>query len=278
MYKPVTKKILITVKTYPILSTKYDELVCTAGLDEQGNWYRLYPIPFRKIDYDKRYKKYQWIEIKIKKNTRDFRPESYKPIDFDKLKLCEFINTDKGYWRRRKKIVLKKICFDISKLIKEAKNKKICTSLAVFKPKEIIDFKIEEDKREWDQKKIKLLEEKAKQLNLFSTSENPFEIVQKLPYKFSYTFIDKKDVSSTLMIEDWEIGQLYWNCLKRNNGDEKKACEDVKMKYFNDFAKTKDIYLYLGTTRQFHFMAPNPFLIIGTFHPKKDNQLNLFEK
>jgi len=59
MPKPIRKKILITVKTYPTLSKKYDELVCTAGIDEHGNWYRLYPIPFRKIDYDKRYKKYQ---------------------------------------------------------------------------------------------------------------------------------------------------------------------------------------------------------------------------
>jgi len=192
------------------------------------------------------------------------------------MKLCEYINTDKGLWTRRKKVVLKKVYFDINKLITEAKDKNICTSLAVFKPKEIIDFKIEEDKREWDPKKLKLLKEKAKQLNLFSNSENPFEIVQKLPYKFSYTFIDKNNISSTLMLEDWEISQLYWNCLTKHNGNEKKACEDVRKKYFDDFAKTKDLYLFLGTTRRFHFIAPNPFLIIGTFHPKKSNQLNLF--
>jgi len=31
-------KILITVKTYPTLSEKYDELVCTAGFREDGSW------------------------------------------------------------------------------------------------------------------------------------------------------------------------------------------------------------------------------------------------
>jgi hypothetical protein len=31
-------KILITVKTYPTLSEKYDELVCTAGFKEDGTW------------------------------------------------------------------------------------------------------------------------------------------------------------------------------------------------------------------------------------------------
>lgn len=29
-------KVLITVKTYPIPSAKYDELVCTAGVTERG--------------------------------------------------------------------------------------------------------------------------------------------------------------------------------------------------------------------------------------------------
>ncbi|MBF0521069.1 MAG: hypothetical protein HQK92_15270 [Nitrospirae bacterium] len=71
------------------------------------------------------------------------------------------------------------------------------------------------------------------------------------------------------MIEDWEIGQLFWNCLKRHKGDEVKACDDVKRKYFDDFAKTKDLYFYLGTTKEFHFKGRNPFIIIGTFHPPK---------
>jgi len=59
------EKILITVKTYPTFSTKYQELVCTAGVNENGEWRRLYPIPFRQLYKDKKYKKYQWIEKAI---------------------------------------------------------------------------------------------------------------------------------------------------------------------------------------------------------------------
>ena len=39
-------KVLITVKTYPTLSTKYEELVCTAGFREDGTWIRIYPVQF----------------------------------------------------------------------------------------------------------------------------------------------------------------------------------------------------------------------------------------
>lgn len=79
-----------------------------------------------------------------------------------------------------------------------------------------------------------------------------------------------------MMIEDWETGQLYWNCLARHEGNETKAIEDVRKKYFNDFAKTKDLYFYLGTTQAHHHVSTNPFMIIGTFHPKIENQMKLF--
>lgn len=43
------------------------------------------------------------------------------------------------------------------------------------------------------------------------------------------------------MIEDWELGMLYWNCLAAANGNEQVACEKVKEKYFTEWCK-KDIY------------------------------------
>ncbi len=259
-------RVLIAVKTYPTLSSKYDELVCTAGFREDGSWVRIFPIPFRKLEYDKRYSKYDWIEIDLTKNTSDFRPESHKPnLDSD-FKIIASLNTDNN-WQLRKEIVLKSCHFDLAKLIAEAKDQKKLTSLAVFKPKEILDFTIESVEREWNKKKLDALKANAQQLNLFANSDNPFEVVQKLPYKFSFRFIDENNKETTLMIEDWEIGALYWNSLKRHEGNEQKACSDVRKKYFDDFAKTKDLYLFLGTTREFHLMAPNPFVIIGTFHP-----------
>lgn len=261
-------KVLITVKTYPTLSNTYQELVCTAGIREDGTWLRLYPIPFRKLDYDKRYSKYQWITLDLVKNTQDPRPESYKSLNYDKIELGSKIGADGGEWKKRRKIVLKKIYYDLSALITEAKNKSVCISLAVFKPSEVLGFEIKETTRKWDKKKL----EKLKQLDLFHGSENPFEVVRKLPYEFSYKFKDSSGKVSILQILDWEIGQLFWNCLKKYQGDEIKACKAVKQKYFDDFAKTKDLYLFLGTTREYHFIGRNPFLIIGTFHPKPQLQ------
>jgi hypothetical protein len=159
-------------------------------------------------------------------------------------------------------------------LISEAKDPKIGTSLAVFKPTKIMGFKWEAVDRDWDKSLLELLKMNAKQKDLFKNSENPFEVVRKLPYKFSYSFMDETGKESALMIEDWEIGQLFWNCLAKRK-DEQRACADVKKKYYDDFAKTKDLHFFLGTTRKFHSVGLNPFIIVGTFHPKHKVQQEL---
>jgi hypothetical protein len=266
-------KVLITVKTYPTLSTKYEELVCTAGFREDGTWIRIYPIPFRKKSYREQYKKYDWIEADLVKNESDFRPESYRPKSTEtEINVTGHIDT-KGNWEGRKKICLGKIYYNLTNLIAEAKDKNVGTSLAVFKPKEILDFYAEPTSREWDKDKLA----KLNQLNLFeTTAQGDFQVVQKLPYKFKFRILDNQDKESNMMIEDWETGQLYWNCLARHEGNEQKAIADVRKKYFDDFAKTKDLYLFLGTTRAHHHVSLNPFLIIGTFHPKIELQEKLF--
>lgn len=267
------KKILITVKTYPSVSVDHsDEIVCTAGIDEDGNWIRIYPIPFRKLDFSQQYQKYQWIEMDLIRNTSDFRPETFRPIDIDRDDLIIFhgkIGTENN-WRERKKLVLKNVFSDLDKLISVSQMEGKYTSLAVFKPTSIIDFKIVPALRDWNIKQKAALQ----QQKLFEAKRN-FEVVRKLPFKFSYVFTDIKGKEHTLMNEDWELGALYWNCLERNNGDEIAACADVKKKYIDDFARTKDLYFYLGTTKLHHLRALNPFIIIGTFHPKKEQQLKL---
>jgi hypothetical protein len=68
-------KVLIWGKTYPELSKKYIETVCTAGVLESGKPVRLYPITYRYLN-DEQFKLYQWITAGLLKNPGDSRPES----------------------------------------------------------------------------------------------------------------------------------------------------------------------------------------------------------
>jgi len=272
------KRVFVVVKTYPTISKKYAELVCTAGILENGSWIRLYPLPFRKLEIDKKFPKYTWINVDVERNHGDFRPETYRILNMDSIDVEEMPKSKTTPWDYRKEVIFKNknIFTSINELITLAKTD--LTSLAVFKPTEIMDFVIEKTDREWPKEKTDILLSESMQFSLFQSPEqvaNEYKLARKVPYKFSYRFKDETGTVSTLMIEDWEIGMLYFNCLERANGDEQIAIEKVKEKYFKEFL-TKDLYLFLGTTKQFHNIAPNPFIIIGVFPPPKDGQGNLF--
>ena len=272
------KKILLTVTTYPLPSRSYDELVCTAGLLEDGNWIRIYPVPLsfllrQRASGDNKLSKYTWMELDLKRRTDDFRPESYSPknYDFRDLELSSWIDT-KQNWAVRKSLCLKNVYTNLKELINDSKAPKN-TSLATFKPSSISKLEIEEDDPEWKSE----WKELRKQGDLFSQAREPEILIKKLPYKFYYKFTDDSGKSSRLMIEDWEIGQLYWNCLKAANGDKTIALKKLRRRYEEEFINQKDIYFFLGTTKQWHTRrATNPFVIIGIFYPKKESQMSLF--
>lgn len=264
------KRVYILVKTYPTISEKYVELVCTAGVLDDGSWIRLYPVPLRKLDLDQQYKKFSWVEVDVTRNTSDFRPESYRPR-LDSIHVIDDGTKDVD-WNERHRIIFnnQKVYTNLQELINKAKSDK--TSLAVFKPSKIFDVKADPDSREWDREKLEQIKVRSRQQNLFYTPEEVdsfFSVVKKLPYKFSYIFEDDAGKRSKLMIEDWEIGMLFFRSLKSTMGDEEAAIQKVRQKYFVEFVKNKDLYFFLGTTKQFHNVSPNPFIIIGVYYPPR---------
>ena len=266
-------KILITVTTYPLPSLAYDELVCTAGVLEDGSWIRIYPVPFRFLDF----RKYQWVELELidHGSASDFRPESKRPKnpDLSDIRILSTLGTEQ-VWLERKNACLKQFYTNMNKLIEDSQ-KPSNVSLATFKPAKLEKLIIEEDDREWPHKWL----EQLKQMDIFTADEKGEGIrvpIDKIPYKFKYQFEDDKGRESTMTIQDWEIGALYRNCLRDAEGDETVALAKVRQKYEDEFFK-KDIYLFLGTTLEHHRKRhSNPFTIVGVFYPPKENQESLF--
>jgi len=163
---------------------------------------------------------------------------------------------------------------NLQRLIDEAKSNKM--SLAVFKPKIILGFSWEADDRDWDPDKLEQMRSKENQGELFSEEawRETFRVIPKLPYKFSYEFEDSEGKRSKLQILDWEIGALYWNCWRRAGKNEDEALEKVRLKYAGQFLKT-DLHFFMGTTQQWHSVAPNPWVIIGVFPISHEHQMSL---
>ncbi|BAZ18903.1 hypothetical protein NIES4071_107880 (plasmid) [Calothrix sp. NIES-4071] len=262
-----TRKILIATKTYPSISTKYRETVCTAGVllsdDEKPlQWIRIYPIPFRYMDFDQRYPRWSIIEADIERNDKDYREESFR-INPNTIKIVRKIGTLNN-WHERKSLLLP-LKFDSIKQIKE-QNK----SLGIIKPLSIKKYYSKPTEREWAPKQQAVLD----QLDLFEESVE----LEKIPYQFGYEFTDEAGDKHKYSISDWEIMQLYRNC--RNNSKaksieakEQESLDKVKQKLEN-FAVNNDLHFIVGNLKN----HKNSFMIIGLFYPPivQSEQLSLF--
>jgi len=262
-----TRKILIATKTYPSISTKYRETVCTAGILLDDNekplqWIRIYPIPFRTMDFDQRYPRWSIIKAEIERNEKDYRQESFR-INHSSIEIVRKVDTSNN-WRERKSFVLPFKFHSVKEI--QMQNK----SLGIIKPDNIKRYFCKPTDREWDPKQQAVLD----QQDLFEESVD----LEKIPYQFGYEFTDEAGDKHKYTISDWEIMQLYRNC--RNNSkagtlkaQEEESLEKVKQK-LEGFILEKDLHFIIGNLKN----HKNTFMIIGLFYPPivQLEQLSLF--
>ncbi len=250
------KRILITARTYPVLAKKAIEVSCTAGITDDGRWIRLFPIPYRFLDQDKRFKKYQYIEANVAKAESDPRPESYN-IDIDSIKILSQPISTNDKWKARKDISFslktRSLCF-----LQAERDRNKEPTLGFFKPKTITRFKIEPTSSVWTEEELARL----RQYTLYGNV--PKTQLEKLPLVFSYELkCDEPDCHThTLMCTDWEMGVAY---RKWRNEYGTKWEQKFRDRFETEMILGKDTHFFVGTLRN----HPDAWIIIGLFYPPK---------
>ncbi len=253
-------KVLITVKTYPIPSSKYDELVCTAGVRDDGSFVRLYPVNFRDLPYSRQYKKYQWITVNATKyRGRDDRKESYRP-DCESIKPLGEPIPSRGNWSERARYALAQESRSMEHLYEKQQADR--TSLGVFRPKQVRDLVAEPDTSDWKPS----FKAALAQARLWEERRVTKEPPRKVPFKFSYRF-ECDDArckkNHRMMIEDWEVGALYWRLVDQG-ASPTEATQGVRRKFLEELcAPTKDTHFFVGTI----LAHPKNWVVIGVFWP-----------
>jgi hypothetical protein len=252
-----TKKALIVVRTYPIPAKGSVEASCTVGITDDGKWMRLYPIPARRLDQDKKFRKYQWIEVETAKTSSDARLESYTP-NIDSIKvLSEPLSTAKE-WDARKRIVYPLRSHSLCQLKRERDENNYPT-LGFFRPKVIEKVRITKATPAiWTRAQLDIL----RQRSLFPTKSLPE--LEKIPYDFHYKFWCDEDGcrSHSLHCTDWEIGES-WRRWKRDYGEDWE--EKFRLRYEQEMIEKYDTHFYVGTIHK----HPKEWIIIGLFYPPK---------
>jgi hypothetical protein len=57
----MTEELLILTKTYPSPSATYRETTCVAAINNAGKLRRLFPVPYRLLEGDAQFKKWEWM-------------------------------------------------------------------------------------------------------------------------------------------------------------------------------------------------------------------------
>lgn len=246
--------VLMVVKTYPTPSGKYGELVCTAGIRLRDNaWVRIYPFPFRLVNLDYQFKKYDVLEIPLYKARDDKRPESYKPHDMGLIRHVDHLEVADDYWSKRMSYV-RATAFPSVKALQDAMITDNKTWGPTIRPIPVqsgnVKVSFEKQDPEWPEEDMKKLESARQSLsmNLFTDKNllDFFKTLRRLPYKIRLTFADLTGEQYTLRILDWEIAQLFFNARKGTSNDD-EALEKVRYKIEKQiFSTNREVFLIIG--------------------------------
>lgn len=267
-------ELLIWGKTYPELSTKYTETICTGAvrLDKPG-LIRIYPYPERYLEPENKSPKWSVVRAEIRRNLSDSRPESFK-VQGPTIEHLRRI-APKRTWSERLSYMLRKehLFSGLEEL--SARQIELGTSLGIVKAellgaalRSVPPSELEESRRKY--------ERITAQRQLWDPGTKP---VPALRYKPRIHFRcpgDAQDYTRTVL--DWETCMLA----NQYTGNANRSDLFESALRHNAFTDEHDPYLILGNTQRF----PNDFMVVGILYPRKpkapslrtdhERQLDLF--
>jgi hypothetical protein len=251
----VKKRITVITKAYPEHSTKYGDVACTAGIDETGEWVRLYPIDIRHFIGPNKISKFHVIEVECQKDDDyQHRKESYK-IRPDSIKIIDrTLSEPRPDWKRRSELLLTLRDKSIEDLQDQFKAEK--KSIGLIRPSRLIDFiKTEE---------LQSFEEASWSFTLTLYGEK-IPTVTKIPHIFKYRFTCPgcDEGNHEMQCEDWELFESYRSWAKKYKSPD-ELWKKLHLKYYNTMTYERNLYFIMGT----HSKYPTWF-IIGIYYPPK---------
>ncbi len=259
--------ILILAKTYPSPSSQYVETSCVAGINSDGEMRRLYPVPFRLIEENQQFKKWQWINVRIQKARNDHRPESHR-LFVDTITSGEVLDTKKD-WVKRWPWINKIPTFERPEAIDRSRVDDHI-SLALLKPKRVIGLEIKPARNAgWTEDERAKLTKDQMQGNLFDEDEARRQVseLRKIPFDFYYRYVcdtEEGEKDYRHKIVDWEAGALYWNC-RRSHGSQWEVPFREKLEAE---LCSKNLMFLMGNQHRFQ----SQWLIVSLIYPPRPQE------
>lgn len=263
---------MVTVKAYPQLSKKSGEVVCVAGvrLDlTEPEWIRLYPVAYRDLDEYQQFKKYDVIDVEIRRG-KDTRPESFIPAQGSISVVRSIPSGPDQRWAERRQLMGDLVReTTMCRLLRqnEKSGRKAAPSLGLIKP-DVLDVEVEKN-HGFDADR-QLLAALAAEATLFTDAKQELE---PSPYvvRYHYRCGEPGCQTHTQTLIDWEVGEAGRKWPRRY--PEAEIPGRIRDKFLMQLCGAdRDTHFFVGNTHQWL----TTFLVLGVFWPKVDMDDPLF--
>lgn len=258
---------LVTVKATPQPSTSYGDTSCIAGVRIDGDeptWIRLYPIAFRWLDGESQFKKYDVIELEVRRRDSDTRSESYSPTR-DSWQVISHL--DPGMSRHE--VIGRLPATTTCELSTAASADSSATSLGLVYPADVDQLEFEPHPKWTPEQLAKMQDRVAKESAALIPLSGSIPALLKEPeyiVRYRYRCESTHCRGHQGRILDWELTALQ-NRL-RYRGDDVKA--GVTERFLNQmFASDRRSGFYMGN---FELAAHRgSFSVLGVYWPKAED-------
>jgi len=259
-----TARVLITVKASPQPSKQYGDTVCVAGIRIDGDrseWIRLYPLPFRWIGVEKQFKKFDVIDLEVRRETKDTRPESYRP-DIETISVVRHLDD----WKDRQPIMSKVPRTTTCALNAAASEHHAAPSLGMVLVKSLDRVKVEAFGG-WSDAQQERIAASASltPLSLFGDVEKtPSELrAPRFIVRYDYHCTAEECPGHVGQVLDWELTALQ-NRLNRDSDDVVRAAIEKNF-HQRMFAPGKQTSFFMGNFEDARKRAS--FSVLGVYYP-----------
>lgn len=243
----------ILIKAAPHSGPKHGETVCCAGVTPDGQWRRLYPIPFRRLPPSQRFSRWNWVTYQAQRPRDDRRPESRR-VREDSIQVVGSLTL------QRRSRFLEPILVPSWKFAHSHGH-----SLALIRPA-AGSFRLY-----WKRKTEARLAREARgartNVSQLSMLDGPLKPLTPCPYEFRATFIDAEGEWDR-QCGDWEIEATYWR-FRQHLGSEEAALSEIS-RTFND-RYTSGVAVAMGNQAR----SPATWMLLGIIRLSEPNQLAL---
>lgn len=239
------------VKALPHVGKEHGETVCCAGVTVNGEWRRLFPVPFRRLD--EKFKRWNLIQFKWRTALpKDQRKESRR-IQENSIKVIGSLQASS-----RARLLGRVIVASTDEAVSRGQ------TLALIRPSNVrfdavrkTNLQIAEEKRAY-----------ASAVAQSSFLDDELRALEPCPYSFVLKYNTSDQKSHRATSDDWETAAMFYKF--RNLYGEVSALEKMK-ETFENLYPSKGVAFAMGT----HSKYPKTWLLVGILRLDENRQGSL---